>query len=776
MRCHPVVALLLVGGILAAGSAAEPARQQELRELSVDQAKQIVDKCRGKGYIYLNALESLSPGAAAELARHREYLILTTLRTLSPEAAEALAPFPGKLSLDGIEELSDATAAGLGRCQAKVISLPRLATVSTRGQDSLATAFAALGLPGLRTLTSGPLAERLVAAKQVPAGLVEVSADAARALAKLPGNIQLDTLQALTPEVAAILADRPRGGLSLRGLRTLAPEVATALVRTPGPLVLDGVETVSDDVAEILAARAVAEILAERAGGLSLTGLRDVPHPALLKQLLQTNGLRAARSLPDAAFAAIAASSGARTLDGLTALTVAQAEMLGRHEGPLSLAGITALSDEAARGLLRHRGPLHLPNLTDFSAATLAAIMDHGQMGQRWIDQLQALTAPGARLIAATAQPGLSFNSLKTLSPEAARALATYRGQMLGLDGLTTLDGDTAAALAEFAGQTLVLNNVKQVPPAVAAALAKSRANQLQVNAWYTSLDRNALLTPEFASLVRKCVASGQPLQIDLKNLDGPDGIAVARVLATMPGPLALHGLTTVSADVAAALAEYKGPALSLAGLTSLPAETAAALARCRTWDGNLATLRTLPVETARALAGHRGQQLVLAGLTTITPEAIEALAAYDGGQLYLRVQPLTPELVRTLAACKAWQPTTETLATLTTEAARVLSDMPQWNGNLQGITAIDTPDAVEIARILARRQGPVSLHGLKRISPRTLLALIEKENAFVPLVESLELIPEPDGSPTDDIVLPERFLERQEQQRQQQGPMKTPE
>ena len=770
MRCHLVVALLLVGGILAAGSAAEPVRHQELRELSVAQAKKIVDDCRGKGYIYLNALESLSPGAAAELARHREFLTIGTLRTLSPETAEALAPFAGRLNLDGIEELSDAAAAGLGRCRAVSLSLPRLATVSTRGQDSLATAFAALGLPGLRSLTSGPLAERLVAAKQVPAGLVEVSADAARALAKLPGNIQLDTLQALPPEVAAILADRPRGGLSLRGLRTLAPDVATALVRTPGPLVLDGVETVSDDVAEILAARAVAEILAARAGGLSLAGLRDVPHPALLKQLLQTNGLRAARSLPDAAFAAIAASSGDRTLDGLTALTAAQAEMLGRHEGPLSLAGITALSDEAARGLLRHRGPLHLPNLTDFSAATLAAIMQHDQMGQRWIHELQSLGGPSARLIATTTHAGLAFNSLKTLSPEAARGLAAYRGQMLGLDGLTTLDDDTAAALAEFAGQTLALNNVEQVPPAVAAALAKSRANQLQVNAWYTSLDRNAFLTPEFASLVRKCVASGQPLQLkDLATLDGPDGIAVARVLATMPGPLALHGLTTVSTEVAAALAEYKGPALSLAGLTSLPAETAAALARCRTWDGNLATLRTLPVETARALAGHRGQQLVLAGLTTITPEAIEALAAYDGGRLYLRIQPLTPDLVRTLAACKAWQPTTETLATLTTEAARVLSDMPQWNGNLQGITAIDTPDAVEIARILARRQGPVSLHGLKRISPRTLLALIEKEDVFVPLVESLELIPEPDGSPTDDIVLPERFLERQEQQRQQQ-------
>jgi hypothetical protein len=29
-------------------------------------------------------------------------------------------------------------------------------------------------------------------------------------------------------------------------------------------------------------------------------------------------------------------------------------------------------------------------------------------------------------------------------------------------------------------------------------------------------------------------------------------------------------------------------------------------------------------------------------------------------------------------------------------------------------------------------------------------------------LIETLELIPEPDGSPTDDFVIPERFQERQ--------------
>jgi hypothetical protein len=441
MRCHLITALLLTGIFLAAATAAEPARQQELRELSVDQAKQIVDKCRGKGYIYLNALESLSPGAAAELARHREYLILTTLRTLSPEAAEALAPFPGKLSLDGIEELSDATAAGLGRCQAKVISLPRLATVSTRGQDSLATAFAALGLPGLRTLTSGPLAERLVAAKQVPAGLVEVSADAARALAKLPGNIQLDTLQALTPEVAAILADRPRGGLSLRGLRTLAPEVATALVRTPGPLVLDGVETVSDDVAEILA---------PRAGGLSLGGLREVQHPALMDRLLKRDGLRGVRMLPDEVFAAIAAMQGDRTLDGLTTLSDAQAELLGRHEGKLSLNGVTALSDEAARSLLRHSGPLQLTGLRDVSAETLDLILRHEHLGPSW-------TA-----------------SLRSLSPKLARALVASQHWDGNLFGVTAFESRDSVEIAEILSRRqgpLRLPRLKRVSPRTLSAL-----------------------------------------------------------------------------------------------------------------------------------------------------------------------------------------------------------------------------------------------------------------------------------------------------------------
>ncbi len=72
------------------------------------------------------------------------------------------------------------------------------------------------------------------------------------------------------------------------------------------------------------------------------------------------------------------------------------------------------------------------------------------------------------------------------------------------------------------------------------------------------------------------------------------------------------------------------------------------------------------------------------------------------------------------------------------------------------------------LAKALATRKGPLSLPNLKKLSPKTLSALIEKEDIEIPLIESLELIPEPDGSPTDDFVIPEGFQQWQNQQRQQ--------
>jgi hypothetical protein len=38
---------------------------------------------------------------------------------------------------------------------------------------------------------------------------------------------------------------------------------------------------------------------------------------------------------------------------------------------------------------------------------------------------------------------------------------------------------------------------------------------------------------------------------------------------------------------------------------------------------------------------------------------------------------------------------------------------------------------------------------------------LIQKEDVEIPLIETLELIQEPDGSPTEEFIIPEGFKQR---------------
>jgi hypothetical protein len=78
------------------------------------------------------------------------------------------------------------------------------------------------------------------------------------------------------------------------------------------------------------------------------------------------------------------------------------------------------------------------------------------------------------------------------------------------------------------------------------------------------------------------------------------------------------------------------------------------------------------------------------------------------------------------------------------------------WDGQLPNLKTIDSPDSIAIAQALATRKGPLSLPNLKKISPETLTALIAKEDVQIPLIETLELIPEPDGGATDDFVIPQ--------------------
>lgn len=55
-----------------------------------------------------------------------------------------------------------------------------------------------------------------------------------------------------------------------------------------------------------------------------------------------------------------------------------------------------------------------------------------------------------------------------------------------------------------------------------------------------------------------------------------------------------------------------------------------------------------------------------------------------------------------------------------------------------------------------------LNLPSLKKISLKTPTALIHKEDIEIPPIETLELIPEPDGSPTEDFLIPQGFQQRQ--------------
>jgi len=251
-----------------------------------------------------------------------------------------------------------------------------------------------------------------------------------------------------------------------------------------------------------------------------------------------------------------------------------------------------------------------------------------------------------------------------------------------------------------------------------------------------------------------KAAASGEN-RLDLDSLTTLDA-AAAKALAGFKGQyLMLDGLTTLDVPTAQALAGFKGQYLMLNGLTTLDIETAEALARSKCRDLGLSGLKAIAEDTAQALARFKGSSLSLFGLVTPPAATAEPLVAFSSVVSVL-LQNLREERTMTLDRVRLLRACTRRLAEqgLQTEPVR-----------LDGLTALDTPDAVEIARLLAGAEVPLMLRNLSRASPKTLSALLETDAVEIPLIEDLEIIKEPDGSPTEDFVVPERVLERQRRQ-----------
>ena len=393
------------------------------------------------------------------------------------------------------------------------------------------------------------------------------------------------------------------------------------------------------------------------------------------------------------------------TLNGLKSVDAKTAEVLaGDRISPLFLDGLVELSEEAAKALAQHKRLLSLNGLTTLSDEAAKALAEH--MGLLCLNGVTTLSDGAATALAQHKGDWLFLNGMTTLSDAAAEALAQNRGDYLSLNGLTTLSDVAAKTLTQYKGQNLYLNGLTTLSDAAAEALAKRG-------------DRSCLYLSGLTTI----------------------SDATAKALAQHNGKrLYLNGLDTLSDAAAKALGQHNGRALSLNGLT------------------------TLSSEAAESLAQHKGG-LFLNGLTTLSNEAAESLAQHTGGLFLNGLTTLSGAAAKSLAKHKG-AVSLAGLTTLSADAAEGLAAVEKWDGILLRLSAFDSPDSVAVARALATRKGPLLLPALKKISPKALSVLLEKKDVEIPLVETLEFVPEPDGSTTEDFIIPEWLEEREKQRR----------
>lgn len=250
---------------------------------------------------------------------------------------------------------------------------------------------------------------------------------------------------------------------------------------------------------------------------------------------------------------------------------------------------------------------------------------------------------------------------------------------------------------------------------------------------------------------------------LPLNGLTSLDAEAAKRLAAYGPGPLVLNGLKALDVATAEALAAFEGERLFLDGVTVVDADTARALAECKCQGMSLDGLTTLSTDAVEALASYAGAAISLDGLTRLDADSAKAIAGFQGTTLYLNgLTTLDAASAGALAEFRGQLLRLQGLTGLDADSARALVAVERWDGLLSGITAIESSDSVAIAEALATRAGHLSLPNLRKISRKTLLALMEKEDVQVPPIESLEFIPEPDGSLNDDFVIPQWLEQRQ--------------
>lgn len=396
-----------------------------------------------------------------------------------------------------------------------------------------------------------------------------------------------------------------------------------------------------------------------------------------------------------------------------------------------------------------HFDRIELQSLTAKQARTL---VNRYRDSNRTIDLvgLTTLDAAAARALADFKGPHIIFRSLTALDAKSARELAKFNGHGLTFIELPAIDAETARELVLFKG-AIVLEGLARLDADTARVLVE---NQNKIS---FSFPRLPMLDAETA---RELVRIDRGLSLSgLTSLDAETARTLAHSRAWNGD---LSSVTTIDFATARALGEFKN-GVRLSGLKALDAATVRMLTMSPAWNGDLSGVAAIDAATANALAEFKGRGSLRLGLTKFDAATARAFAGFKGSALGLQSLATLDAAAVTVVAQYPFQVVLPSdlqrrffaenpLTPETAAAWAILS-----HGQLAGITAFDSPDSVAVARVLASTKGQLVLPNLKRISPKTLAALLDKEDIVIPRIETLEIIPEPDGGPSDDGAAPNK-------------------
>lgn len=612
--------------------------------------------------VWLPAVTTLSDEAAAAIRNLRGRLVLTGLTNLeSVPLAEKLAANPDALSLPYLRDVTPEVATALARTS-RSLTLASLTRPTVEVQERLAETVGTLSLPGLQSLDSLALAQKLANTLVLLPRVESLTVAQVESLVGIRGQDSFFggvylPLALVTPEIAQVLAATPRSiNLILVGTEWTSNTVLTTLLNSRLNVTLADIEALSADQIRLISdalTRATAQPGVVQFPRLTLPKLQKLESAVLTETLgrISQYQFRGVRTLSPTAAAALGnfPNGQQRMRDGsvqillsnlsfpdleelstesaqqlfkkpwssiqLPAVEDVSLETLERLAGrtsALSL-GITTLPEEFADAvgavpfnLERGQGLLKLPRLRELSPAAARRLVDSLQRG---VQELRAtfgenVALPKLELGDDFAAP---FDGLTSLSPEVARELARFEGS-LTLQGLRELPEESALALASFPGPYLTLSGpgVEQISQETAAALAQVPG----------------------------------VLRISLRRLDSvPLAQRFARQLNWT-----LYDLESVSAEAGAALADYR-PFFNLDALTELESIVMAARFVEGTTGGGQITLPAisrLSLEAADRLA--QGPKKILLGLTVLDqPATAQALGRCQAGVELPRLRAVTP-------------------------------------------------------------------------------------------------------------------------------------